>query len=498
LVGSPTTKPCVENIVEDYAFKNTAYGPDENFSGRYQPPKRCPGPWARVVATISVHVTGVQFDRLGDIRLGDTDVFAYSTAEPRGDGAGDVTWTKSKDITDYTYLLMHRQKLSFEIGNVVTGPYDGIFYGSLRLSFYPVDSDNPVPAHTPDRVLPVIREAALSSDTPVAEGEIAVPRDTTSLTADLLVQGHGGCDEFWWADAPPPFPGQCGTPPYREAQVFVDGTLAGIVSPYPYLFTGANGPNWWEPISAPQAMNLRPWRLDLTPFVGMLSDGAKHTLSVSMLDWSAQSGNDFRVNLALLADTSGQGATTGALTSSRAVRHAQIVQEVSATSYHMSAHHQLVTTGWYQVPGGPKVTTRVRQTIDAASRQGSTSGIFDSYDFSQLVHQRTAGDGAKSTLAVSRDGHHARLVNDAAGWVVADDTTSVATRNGRVVAATQRADSMTSKRESGAYVSREVWSWADLSGACGTTRVAGDNGVITKDVETARCVWAPTGLPPSG
>ncbi len=135
LIGTPTSKPCVENIVKDYAFKNTAYGPDKNFTGPYDPPTRCPGRWARVVATISVHVTGVQFDRLGDLRLGDTDVFAYSTAEPRGDGAGEVTWTKSKDITDYTDLLMHHQKLSFEIGNVITGPYDGgVFYGSLRLS----------------------------------------------------------------------------------------------------------------------------------------------------------------------------------------------------------------------------------------------------------------------------------------------------------------------------------------------------------------------------
>lgn len=46
----------------------------------------------------------VQFDRLGDVRLGRTDVFAFSTAEPRGDGVGRVRWTTSKDITDYTAL----------------------------------------------------------------------------------------------------------------------------------------------------------------------------------------------------------------------------------------------------------------------------------------------------------------------------------------------------------------------------------------------------------
>ena len=347
-----------------------------------------------------MHVTGVQFDRLGDIRLGDTDVFAYSTAEPRGDGAGDVTWTKSKDITDYTDLLMHHQRLSFEIGNVITGPYDGVFYGTLRLSFYPADSDNPVPPSTPDRVLPVIREAMLSSDTPVAEGDVTVPVDATTLTADLLVQGHGGCDEFWWADAPPPFPGQCGGAPYREAEVFVDGTLAGVVSPYPYLFTGANGPSWWEPISAPQAMNLRPWRLNLTPFVGLLTDGEAHTLSVSMLDWSAQSGNDFRVNLALLADTSGEGPTTGGLMSSKARKHAQILQTVSATHYQMSAHHRLVTAGWYQVPGGPEGhdhgASDDRLDVGPEHRQGDL----------RLVRRQPAGPPADRRRRLEHVGRH--------------------------------------------------------------------------------------------
>ncbi len=336
----------------------------------------------------------------------------------------------------------------------------------------------------------------LSSDTPVAQGDVTLPRDVTDLTADLLVQGHGGCDEFWWADAPPPFPGQCGGPPYREAQVFVDGTLAGIkLRPYPYLFTGANGPSWWEPISAPQAMNLRPWRLDLTPFVGTLTDGVEHTLSVSMLDWSAQSGNDFRVNLALLADTSGQGATIGALTSSKATKHALILQKVSSTRYRMSAEHRLATSGWYQVPGGSKVTTSVRQIIDSGSHQSTTGGVFDSYDVSQLVRQRTANDTGGATSVVTNDHHRARVVNVPAGWVVADDTDGVTTKNGRVVAASERRDSMTSKRVSGAYVSNERWTYADLLGECGTTSVAGNNGVITKDVETPRCIWTPPGQP---
>jgi hypothetical protein len=493
LLNTPTTQPCVETIVKNYAFKNTAYGPDKNYKGPYAPPAQCPGPWSRVVVTVSVHVTGVQFDRIGDVRLGDVDIFPYTTPEPRGNGSGNVTWTKSKNVTDYTDLLLHKQKISFEIGNVITGPYNGVYYGTLQLTFYPADQANPVPPGTPDRVLPVIREAMLSSDTPVAAGTVTVPDNSTSLTADLIIQGHGGCDEFWWADAPPPFPGQCGGPPYREAEVFVDGRLAGIVEPYPYLFTGANGPSWWEPISAPQTLNLRPWRLDLTPFLGLLTDGQPHQLSISMLDWSAQSGNDFRVNLALLADTSDQnGATVGGLTSTRAAKHARILQKVSATHYTMAATHSFTAVGWYQVPGGPKVTTTVRQNITAFSNQDVARGVHNRYTWQQVSRRKTApSDGAPGSLDVRTHTQYAKLFNINDGWSLQDQATNEETVNGTVAFQSLMNDAMTSLLVSGAHVSHERWRYADTAGVCGTTTLAGDNGVITLDVDTPRCVWSP-------
>jgi hypothetical protein len=493
LLDTPTTTPCTVTVVKNYAFKNTAYGPDKNFSGPYNPPGNCAGPWSRVVATVSVHVTGVQFDRIGDVRLGDTDIFAYTTPEPRGNGSGNVTWSKSKDVTDYTDLLLHHQKISFEIGNVITGPYNGVYYGTLRLTFYPADSSNPVPASTPDVVLPVIREAMLSSDTPEADGTVTVPQSSTSLTADLIIQGHGGCDEFWWADAPPPFPGQCGGPPYREAEVFVDGRLAGIVEPYPYLFTGANGPSWWEPVSAPQTLNLRPWRLNLTPFLGTMTDGQPHQLSIKMLDWSAQSGNDFRVNLALLVDTSGQsGATVGGLTSTRANPHARILQTVTATHYSMDASHSFTAVGWYQTPGGPKVTTTVQQDIHAVSNQSTATGVHNHYSYQQVTRQQTAGSsGAKGSLAVTTDNELAKLFSLDTGWALKDAASSVQTVNGTVEQRSLMVDGMTSFLVSGAHVSNERWRYADTQGVCGTTTLAGDNGTIVSDVKTPRCIWAP-------
>lgn len=498
LLDTPTTKPCVVTVVKNYAFKNTAYGPDKNFSGPYSPPKSCPGPWARVVATISVKVTGVQFDRVGDIRLANTDIFAYSTAEPRGDGSGDVTWTKSKDITDYTNLLEGHHKITFEIDNVVTGPYDGIYYGTLKLTYYPTDSSNPEPAGVPDRVLSVIREGNLSSDTTELDGSVTIPQNATSVETDLIIQGHGGCDEFWWADAPPPFPGQCGTPPYREAEVFIDGTLAGIVEPYPYLFTGADGPSWWEPVSAPQTMNLRPWRLDLTPFLGMLTDGQSHQISVKMLNWTAGDGDFFRVNLALLVDVSDQtGATTGALTSASAPKRARILQTVSSTRYQMDARHAFKAVGWYQVPGGPRVTSTVTEQIHAVSDQSTKTGIHNWYAFDQVSQLKTAkGGDARPTVDVSTDSHLAKIYNVSKGWNLDDSESRQSTHNGHVAFSSLMNDAMTSLSSSG-YVSNESWRYADTAGMCGTTHVGGLNGTITVDHETGRCDWTPPPLMPA-
>ena len=493
LVGTPTSTPCTETIVKHYAFKNTAYGPDKNFSGPYDPPTACPGPWARVVATIHVNVTGIQFDRVGDIRLGDTDVWAYSTSEPRGNGTPNVEWTKSHDLTDYTSLLEQHQTISYEIDNVVTGQYDGIYYGSLKLTFYPVDASNPEPAGVPDVVQPVIREANLSSDTTEADGSFTLAPDTTSLTGDLIIQGHGGCDEFWWADAPPPFPGQCGGPAYREAEVFVDGTLAGIVEPYPYLFTGANGPSWWEPVSAPQTMNLRPWRLNLTPFVGMLTDGQPHTLSVKMLDWSAGDGDFFRVNLALMSDVSSTGEqVTGALTSSQARKHATIQQHVTSTHYQMKASHTLTTVGWYQVGSGPVVTTRVQQQIRASSFQSSVTGEKNLDGYTQTVRTATAGSGGtKGSVDKSVEVRNNKLFSLATAWSLQDTQTEQQTHDGTTVFSSILNDAMTSKHPSGHFVSFDRWRYASTAGGCGTTVVSGDNGAITELGRTHRCIWTP-------
>jgi len=52
--------------------------------GSYTPPTNCS--FNRVVLNLTVTVAGVQFDRLGEMYLGDTEIWRTSTAEPTLNG----------------------------------------------------------------------------------------------------------------------------------------------------------------------------------------------------------------------------------------------------------------------------------------------------------------------------------------------------------------------------------------------------------------------------
>jgi hypothetical protein len=214
-----------------------------------------------------------------------------------------------------------------------------------------------------------------------------------------------------------------------------------------------------------------------------------------MLDWNAQSGNDFRVNLALLVNTSDSDQpTTGGLLADSAPKNARILQSVSATHYTMSASHSFVAMGWYQVPGEPKVTTTVKQKISAISNQSTLLGVHNHYGYTQVSHQRTAAtDSQPGSLEVTTDSYLAKLFNLPAGWSLRDEVSRLQDLNGTPVFQSLLNDTMSSVVASGAHVSAERWRYADTQGVCGTTKLAGNNGVVVTDVKTPRCVWTPGG-----
>ena len=98
---------------------------------------------------------------------------------------------------------------------------------------------------------------------------------------------------------------------FRETEVTIDGQPAGVAPVYPWIYTGGIDPLLWRPIPGVQTLNFVPYRVDLTPFAGRLSNGKPHTVSVNV--FNANSGFSTTATLLVFQD---HGATqiTGAVT----------------------------------------------------------------------------------------------------------------------------------------------------------------------------------------
>src|SRR6202034_1245724 len=111
-----------------------------------------------------------------------------------------------------------------------------------------------------------------------------------SAYLDVFAQSQSN-DECWWSCAPNDVAGElegCGNTAFRETEITIDGTPAGVAPVYPWIFTGGIDPFLWEPIPGVQTLDFKPYRVDLTPFAGVLGDGSQHTVAISVFH-----ANDF-------------------------------------------------------------------------------------------------------------------------------------------------------------------------------------------------------------
>src|SRR5678816_2632343 len=112
------------------------------------------------------------------------------------------------------------------------------------------------------------------------------PTNIERAVLDVYAQSQAG-DEFWYTCVPDELTGplqSCGATAFREAEITVDGRPAGVAPIYPWIFTGGIDPNLWKPIPSVQTLNFTPFRVDLTPFAGALSDGQPHEIAVSVFN----------------------------------------------------------------------------------------------------------------------------------------------------------------------------------------------------------------------
>lgn len=298
-VPRPPQQPCVVPLFAAYRF---AFFSDTTQTFQFTPPSSCSGPWKKVVFEVDFSENGGrQFDRTASIYLGNTNVYFGTTPEPLR--VLTNTWHIERDITDYSGLLTMPQTGTIVLGNCTTDcppPFNtrlnGVFTVSADLEFYPADHDSEDRARTPDLVLPLQQTnssgginlpAFLFSPTDQFSTTFTLPTNIERVYLDVVSQSQSN-DEQWFACFPNDLANindvyGCGNTDFRETEITIDGQLAGIAPVSPWVYTGFL-PDQWVPSPGVQTLDFVPYRVNLTPFAGLLSDGNPHTVSLSVFD----------------------------------------------------------------------------------------------------------------------------------------------------------------------------------------------------------------------
>ncbi|MEV6978768.1 peptide-N4-asparagine amidase [Kitasatospora sp. NPDC093806] len=373
----PDTRSCTVEVMHDQPFRD-GYGspPDTPFSGSVTPPADCAGPWSKVVLDLHGSVAGRQFDRLFTVRVGGVQVLLSSTPEPSKDG---IEWSLERDVTRYAPLFAAGpQPFAFDLANVTNETYTGVFRISASLTFYTASARWPA-AHTADRLL-TTGPFGLSQAAPAATRELTFPPNLERLTAEVYARGGGACEEFAYASAPEEFAranpgtGACGKGPFRELRLSVDGRVVGAVWPYPVIYTGGWDPLLWRPTPGIFAFDLPAYRVDLTPYVGLLVDGRPHQVGITVNAAEARGNDLWTGQLNLFAETDhGATRTTGGLTEYRVAPEAALGTGLAdhgggSGDWTVTAARHDVARGWVQTSHG-RVTTEVRDDLVFGSTQ---------------------------------------------------------------------------------------------------------------------------------
>ena len=310
-VSHPDTTPCVVNL-----YTNQEFADYTNKPFNFAPPAGCPGPWAKVVLEGDYYITpGIQYDRTSQIFLNGVNIYFGTTPEPTSATVNDP-WHFENDLTSYASLFSAAQTGYASLGNTVSSEYTGIIYGTVNVYFYPLPSGATAPV-TADVVyaLPAGGGATtVNSSTPGFTTTLTLPTNLTSLYLDVVSQSQNE-EEQWFYCLPNDIAGEfddCGNTNFRETDITVDGTLAGIAPVSPWIYTGGLDPYLWFPIPGNQTLNLKAYRVNLSPFAGALSDGKPHVIGVSVFN----AFEYFTETASLLAyEDHGASTTGGSVTS---------------------------------------------------------------------------------------------------------------------------------------------------------------------------------------
>ncbi len=371
-VPRPSTTPCVVQLFTGAQFFDFNV---ENFT--YAPPSACPGPWAKVILEADINLNpGIQYDRTANFWLGPVNIYFGTTAEPSP--SEGPSWHIENDLTDYSSLFYTAQSGQANIGNTLCCGLTSTIYASAALEFYPVPQGQTAPVAA-DQVLalsagPQGGTVSLTTGTSTLSGTFTFPLNVQTAYLDVYAQGQSS-DEFWYTCVPNDVATElesCTNTGFRETEITIDGQPAGVAPVFPWIFTGGIDPFLWFPIPGVQTLNFTPYRVNLTPFAGLLSDGQPHTVSLSVYN----ANNYFSATASVLLYTDpGSTQVTGAVTNNTLAPPSPVVTEninVQPTfiqgTVDVTSKRSFAISGYVNTSHG-KVSTTVAQTANFSSDQ---------------------------------------------------------------------------------------------------------------------------------
>ena len=432
LVPRPHTKSCVVPLFTNYQF---AFFSETTQNYQFTPPANCPGPWNKVVLDINFSENaGRQFDRTATLYMGNTNLYFGTTPEPIRTATN--TWHVERDITDYSALLANPQQGFMVLQNCTTdcpSPYNtlltGVFTVSAELEFFPTPGKSPAPK-VADEVLPLVQTsgggsnfpAFLFSPTDQFSTTFTLPQNIEQAYLDVIAQSQS-TDEQWYGCFPNDLASVnevyvCGNTDFRETEVTIDGQPAGIAPVSPWVYTGFL-PDQWRPMPAAQTLDFVPYRVNLTPFAGILNDGQPHTVSLSV--FNDDSYFSAAASLLLYLDH-GTAEVTGALTQNTLTAPSPVVNESLQGTSEVTGTIGVTAARNYTIAG--YVNTSHGQVSTSISQQqnfSSTQAIdFDVVNFS-VLDQNTAVDTSVASSTTVNDNHGTTLTQETFSFPITVD-----------------------------------------------------------------------------
>jgi hypothetical protein len=403
LVPRPHSRACTVSLFQNLEFAD--------FSAKtftFTPPADCRGPWAKVVFTADFTVTeGRQFDRTAAFYLGHANIYYGTTAEPSA--AVSPSWHVERDVTDLSALFKTVQTGEADLGNFVGTSggvvYNGIIYANAALEFYPASWDDPA-TPTPDVVVPLPDAeggaTALNNTSSQLTQSVTLPTNTERVYLDVIAQSQSN-DEFWYSCVPNDVANElesCGNTGFRETEISIDGTPAGVAPVYPWIYTGGIDPYLWRPLVGVQTLDFKPYRVDLTPFAGLLADGQPHTVAISI--YNADSYFLVTANLLAYLDSCARKVTGAVTANTLSAAPTPVVTEKLTTdasgditgTVAVKSARSYAITGYVNTSHG-RIQTTVSATLNFSNSQNFT---ITAANYIQDITQSTTVD-AKTTVS---------------------------------------------------------------------------------------------------